>query len=106
MKATVDIVIPVYNEEQVLSRSVDILCDFLNDNLRNPWQIIIADSVSTDSTRSMAGMLCERYPNVNYLYLPRRGRGLALRAVWLERPPTSPATWMWTMPPTYPTSLI
>lgn len=84
MKATVDIVIPVYNEEEALPGSIDILVDFLKDHLPNPWQIIIADSVSTDGTRSLADVLCEKYSNVSYLYLPRRGRGLALRAAWLE----------------------
>lgn len=84
MTATVDIVIPVYNEEEALRHNIDILVDFLKDHLPNPWKIIIADSVSTDGTRSMAEMLCEKYSNVNYLYLPRRGRGLALRAAWME----------------------
>ena len=33
MRATVDIVIPVYNEEKDLPRSIDILTRFLRDNL-------------------------------------------------------------------------
>ena len=84
MSATVDIVIPVYNEEQALPRSIVILADFLRENLSNPWQIIIADNASTDGTRSVSEMLCQRYPGVNYLYLPQKGRGRALRAAWLD----------------------
>ena len=84
MSATVDIVIPVYNEEQALPRSIVILADFLRENLSNPWQIIIVDNASTDGTRSVSEMLCQRYPGVNYLYLPQKGRGRALRAAWLD----------------------
>ena len=84
MAATVDIVIPVYNEEQALPRSIVILADFLKENLRNPWQIIIADNASTDSTKSVSDMLCERYSGINYLYTPQKGRGRALKAAWLD----------------------
>ena len=84
MASTIDIVLPVYNEEQALPRNVLILTDFLRSNLANPWQIIIADNASTDQTRSVSEMLCERYPGVNYLYLPQKGRGRALRTAWLD----------------------
>lgn len=84
MSATVDIIIPVYNEEQALPRSIVILVDFLRDNLTNPWQIIIVDNASTDGTRSVSEMLCQRYSGVHYLYLPQKGRGRALRAAWLD----------------------
>ena len=84
MPSTIDIVIPVYNEEQALPRNILILTDFLKSNVINPWQIIIADNASTDSTRSVSEMLCERFSGVNYLYLPQKGRGRALKAAWKE----------------------
>ncbi len=84
MSGTVDVVIPVYNEEQALPRSIVILADFLKANLRNPWQIIIADNASTDRTQSVSEMLCERYPGITYLHIPQRGRGRALKAAWLD----------------------
>jgi glycosyltransferase involved in cell wall biosynthesis len=84
MASTIDIVIPVYNEEQALPRSILILTEFLKTNLSNPWQVIIADNASTDGTRSVSEMLCERYSGVNYLHLPQKGRGRALRAAWLD----------------------
>ena len=85
MSATVDIVIPVYNEEKALPRSIVILTDFLKAHLRNPWQVVIADNASTDNTRAISEMLCERYPGVNYLRIPQKGRGRALRAAWRDR---------------------
>ena len=84
MSATVDVVVPVYNEERALPRNIVILADFLKANLRNPWQIIIADNASTDSTKSVSELLCERYAGINYLHVPQKGRGRALRAAWLD----------------------
>ena len=84
MSSTVDVVVPVYNEEQALSRNVVILADFMRANLSNPWQIIIADNASTDETAAVADMLCERYPGVNYLHIPQKGRGRALKAAWMD----------------------
>ena len=84
MNATVDIVIPVFNEEQALPRSIVILADYLKANLRNPWQIVIADNASTDKTQSVSEMLCERYSGINYIHIPQKGRGRALKAAWLD----------------------
>jgi len=84
MSATVDIIIPVYNEEQDLPRSILTLTGFLRENLQNPWRIIIADNASTDNTRVVSEMLCQKHPGVHYFYLPQKGRGRALRAAWLD----------------------
>ena len=84
MSGTVDVVIPVFNEEKALPRNIVILADFLKANLRNPWQIIIADNASTDNTRSVSEMLSERYSGINYLHIPQKGRGRALKAAWLD----------------------
>ena len=84
MSSTVDIVIPVYNEAQALPRTILMLTQFLNESLKNPWRIVIADNASTDSTRQVSEVLCERYPGVTYLHLPQKGRGRALRTAWLD----------------------
>ena len=84
MSASVDIIIPVYNEEQALPGSIEILQEYLADNLSNSWRIVIADNASTDGTRSVSESLCERYPGVHYIYLPQKGRGRALRTAWLD----------------------
>ncbi len=84
MPASVDIILPVYNEEKDLPNSVEKLTKFLAANLSNPWQITIADNASTDSTGPVSQDLCRQYPNVNYLHLPRKGRGWALRTAWLQ----------------------
>ena len=83
MTASVDIVIPVYNEEEALPRSIPVLTGFLRDNLPNPWRIVIADNASTDGTRAVSESLSREFGGVDYLYLPEKGRGRALRAAWL-----------------------
>jgi glycosyltransferase involved in cell wall biosynthesis len=84
MRATVDIVIPVYNEEKDLPRSIDILTKFLKGNLKNPWRVIIADNGSNDNTFSIGEMLSNKYAGVTCVHIPQKGRGRALRQVWLE----------------------
>ena len=83
MSASVEVVIPVYNEEDALPVSIPKLCAFLRDNLPNPWRVTIADNASTDGTRAVSEGLCRDYDGVNYLYLPEKGRGRALKAAWL-----------------------
>jgi glycosyltransferase involved in cell wall biosynthesis len=78
----VDIVIPVYNEEHVLERSVRRLHDFLVANLPLAWRIVIADNASTDRTLSIARALAASLPAVTVLHLGEKGRGRALRAAW------------------------
>ena len=75
MGPTVDIIIPVYNEEKDLPRSVDILSKFLTEKLSEyPWRIVIADNGSTDGTLAVGEMLSSRYTGVNIVHIPHKGR--------------------------------
>jgi glycosyltransferase involved in cell wall biosynthesis len=80
----VEVVIPVYNEEHILSRSVATLREFLGESMPFEWSINIADNASTDNTPGVAQSLCERYSEVSYSRIEQKGRGRALRKVWLE----------------------
>ena len=84
MNPTVDITIPVYNEQDALPESILRLHRFLEENLENPWRITIADNASTDATRSISQLLSQDYSRVSYLYVPQKGRGRALRAAWMD----------------------
>ena len=84
MKPSIDIIIPVHNEENVLLDSIRRLNQFLQGNIQNPWRITIADNASTDATRAIAQLLAQDYPGVGYLFIPEKGRGRALRASWLN----------------------
>ena len=81
---TVDVVIPVLNEEKDLPKCIATLWDFLNEHLPYQWQILIADNGSTDKTLAVAQALSQQYPHVSYTHLDLRGRGRALRKAWLE----------------------
>ena len=84
MTPSVDIVIPVLNEEKALPGSIACLHGFLSENLDGPWRIVIADNGSTDTTPHVSHTLAEQYPEVAYLRIEQRGRGRALRKAWLE----------------------
>ena len=83
-RSAVDIIIPVFNEEEVLPSTIASLTEFLESNLSNPWRVTIADNASTDSTQAVSEMLCRRHPGVYYLRIPQKGRGRALRTAWLD----------------------
>lgn len=82
--ATVDVVIPVYNEEHVIAQSVATLRVFLKANVDKRWKIIIADNASTDRTWEVAQGLAQEHPDVAAVHIDQKGRGRALRKVWLE----------------------
>ncbi len=81
---SVDVVIPVYNEEHILGQSVAALRHFLGQNQSQTWKIVIADNASIDSTWEVAQDLAQQYTDVSSLHLDEKGRGRALRRAWLE----------------------
>ena len=82
--ARVDVVLPVYNEEHVLERSVRTLHLFLTDNLPHEWRILIADNGSQDRTQEIAKRLSAELDGVEVLHIPEPGRGRALTKAWLS----------------------
>ena len=78
----VDIMIPVFDEEAALGRSVGLLHAYLTDCFPFTWRITIVDNASTDATWAVAGQLVETLDRVVALRLDRKGRGLALRTAW------------------------
>ncbi|MHB8576880.1 MAG: dolichyl-phosphate beta-glucosyltransferase [Dehalococcoidia bacterium] len=83
---TVDAVIPVYNEEHVLTGSIATLHAFLSEHLPYDWRIVVADNASTDGTFALAQQLSVQYQRVACIHLDQKGRGRALRKAWLESP--------------------
>lgn len=79
----VDVVIPVYNEENELARNVRRLHAYLTDEFPFSARITIADNASTDGTWPLAVRLGDELPNVRPLHINEKGRGRALAAAWL-----------------------
>jgi putative flippase GtrA len=79
----IEIVIPVYNEERDLEPSVRRLHEYLTANFPLSFRITIADNASTDDTWAIACALEHELTDVRASYLSEKGRGRALRSVWL-----------------------
>ncbi len=81
---TTDIVVPVYNEEHTLRRSVTTLVEFVRAEHPFRASITIADNASVDATLAIARDLEGEFPEVRTVHLPTTGRGGALKAVWSQ----------------------
>ena len=72
------VVIPVFNEEAILHSAVVDLVGRL-DETKTPYEILIAENGSTDSTVAIAAELSKRLPQVLYSSLGEPNYGKALR---------------------------
>ena len=85
MTTSLELVVPVLNEEKDLPSSIEKLMAFLPQRLDDyDWRVVIADNGSTDATPEVAKRLAGEHPRVGWTRLEERGRGRALRAAWLE----------------------
>lgn len=81
---SVDVVVPVYNEEHDLPKSIPVLRDFLaGPAFPYEWRIVIGDNASTDGTPAAGRMLEDSSEGcVEYVRIERKGRGYALKQIW------------------------
>jgi putative flippase GtrA len=82
MRPTVEIAIPVYNEQAALEESVRRLHSFCSESLPYSLRIVIADNASEDATPQIGARLADELDCVSYVRLSEKGRGRALRRVW------------------------
>jgi dolichyl-phosphate beta-glucosyltransferase len=74
------VVIPAYNEEQRLPRTIEQIEEYL-DGRRVSYELIVVDDGSTDGTRQVMDAAAERNQRVRLEALPsNRGKGRALAA--------------------------
>ena len=78
----VEIVVPVFNEEDDLEASVRRLDVYLTQHFPFTAVITIADNASTDATWQHATALASELPRVRAVHLDAKGRGRALHQVW------------------------
>jgi len=82
---SVEITVPVYNEEDELGKNIITLFDFCSDNLKTyDWHITIADNASTDNTPIIASTLVKKNARILYFRLEQKGRGRAVKRVWSQ----------------------
>jgi glycosyltransferase involved in cell wall biosynthesis len=77
-----DVVVPVYNEENDLAPCVRRLHAHLTATFPYRFRITIADNASTDATARIATELAGELPGVVTVRLAEKGRGRALQAAW------------------------
>jgi putative flippase GtrA len=80
----VEIVVPVYNEQEALAASVHRLHRYLTEKFPLSWTITVADNASSDNTWGIACELAKELDRVRALHLEQKGRGRALRQAWLQ----------------------
>jgi glycosyltransferase involved in cell wall biosynthesis len=76
------VVLPVYNEEAVLVKSVEQIGSFLTGRFGADFEILVVDNGSTDNTISRAKDLANTYKYVRFMHIDEKGRGRALRYAW------------------------
>jgi len=77
------IVLPSYNEAKILEANVARLLEFIRANLNGyNFKIVIADNNSRDNTKEAAMTICSKFPQVEYLFVPRQGKGNAISISW------------------------
>ena len=84
-KPSVNIVIPVFNEDKELAQSIATLVEYLRGNLVDfVWRITIADNASTDDTLQVGRKLAQVIPEVSVVHVDQKGRGRAVKFVWQQ----------------------
>ncbi|MDA3862086.1 MAG: glycosyltransferase family 2 protein [Melioribacteraceae bacterium] len=73
-KPLVSIILPTYNRENYLKRSVDSV---LNQTYKN-WELIIVDDGSTDDTLSLVKSYLNKFSNIRYFFHENRGAAYSM----------------------------
>ena len=73
MKPLISIVIPAYNEEKFIGKTLDSLVDQKTNHL---FEVIVVDNASTDKTSLVVKKYSKKL-NLNLVYEPKKGRGTA-----------------------------
>src|SRR3989339_2192753 len=72
------IIVPVYNEEEILENSTAKLIAYSNQ-LGVEYEIVLVSNGSTDKTEEVGGKLDKQYANVKFCAIPEKGVGRAFK---------------------------
>lgn len=73
-KSLLSIVLPTYNRENYLKRSIDSV---LNQTYKN-WELLIIDDGSSDETLSLVKSYLNKFSNIRYFYHKNRGAAYSM----------------------------
>lgn len=75
----ISIIIPAYNEEKRIGKTLDFICDYLKKQSYN-WEILVVDDGSVDRTKEVVLGKKKTYSFIHYLsYGENRGKGYAIK---------------------------
>ncbi|MCH8897322.1 MAG: glycosyltransferase family 2 protein [Chloroflexi bacterium] len=77
------IVIPAYNEELGILRTLGQVISFLTPQSYS-WEVVVVDDGSTDSTAALVGQFASRHSNVRLICVQHRGKGWAVKHGMLD----------------------
>jgi glycosyltransferase involved in cell wall biosynthesis len=81
------LILPIYNEEQDLERSVRRLVHYAEHELGGyAWKVLVGDNASTDRSPEIYHRLQKEDPRVTFLRIEQKGRGRILKHIWLTQP--------------------
>jgi len=79
MKKTISVIIPCYNEQDRIEKTIRTSIAFLNDN-GFEYEIMLVNDGSKDATLTVIKRLKLKYKNINYVsYKKNNGKGFAVR---------------------------
>lgn len=82
MEIKVSIVIPAYNEEKIIGKTLDSYCRYFTWLKRKEildFEIIVAVNNTTDRTIEIIKEFIRSYPEIGYLDIEKGGKGLAIK---------------------------
>lgn len=82
IQTSINLTIPVYNEQAALAQTIRKLTEFLATTDLSVSEVVIADNGSTDQTLKIARRLEAEHHIVRVLRIEEKGRGGALRTAW------------------------
>ncbi len=79
----IEITIPVYNEEEILQKSISTIFSFLR-GVDFRYTVTIADNASNDKTLEIAKKLEKKYNNLKVLHTNKPEKGRSIKQVWTK----------------------
>src|SRR5262249_29052835 len=77
----VSVIIPLYNEQNILNENVETLARFFDTVVgHGRWYFLFVENGSTDSTAALADAAAARRPPSRVIHLPKPNYGIALKA--------------------------
>jgi len=80
------LMIPAYNEEEILEKSILELYSFFKKNIKKySWEILISDNNSRDKTLEIAKKLSKKHKQITFVHLNEGPKSNSIKKAWLSK---------------------